>query len=42
MIGLLADLAADCFLYLRDIGLENGEMIIDDEILSYIPINQNL
>ena len=42
MISLLAELAADCFLYLRDIGLENDQMIIDDEILSYIPINQYL
>ncbi len=42
MIGLLADLAADCFIYLRDIGLKEGQMIIDDEILSYIPINKQL
>lgn len=42
MISLLAELAADCFMYLRDIGLENDQMIIDDEILSYIPINQYL
>lgn len=42
MIELLADLAADCFVYLRDIGLEKGKMIIDDEILSYIPINKVL
>ncbi len=42
MIALLADLAADSFLYLRDIGIESGKMIIDDEILSYIPIKKEL
>lgn len=42
MIELLANLSADCFLYLRDIGVESGVQIIDDEILSYIPIDENL
>ncbi len=42
MIALLANLAADSFLNLRDIGIENGKMIIDDEILSYIPIKKEL
>lgn len=42
MIELLADLSADSFVYLRDIGLEKGKMIIDDEILSFIPINKAL
>ena len=42
MIELLASLAADSFIYLRDIGLESHTMIIDDEILSYIPIKEEL
>lgn len=42
MIELLANLSADCFLYLRDIGIENGIQIIDDEILSFIPIDESL
>ena len=42
MIDLLSDLAADSFIYLRDIGMKRGSMIIDDEILSYIPINREL
>ena len=42
MIELLANLSADCFVYLRDIGFEGGVQIIDDEILSYIPIDESL
>jgi flagellar biosynthesis GTPase FlhF len=42
MMELLANLSADCFLYLRDIGVESGVQIIDDEILSYIPIDETL
>lgn len=42
MIDLLSDLAADSFIYLRDIGMKSGSMIIDDEILSYIPIKREL
>lgn len=41
MIDLLSDLAGDSFLYLRDIGLQEGKMIIDDDILSYIPVNED-
>ena len=42
MIDCLSDLAADCFLYLRDIGLEKGNRIIDDDILNYLPIRSEL
>ncbi|MCQ2081899.1 MAG: AAA domain-containing protein [Lachnospiraceae bacterium] len=42
MIELLAELSADCFVYLRDIGIENDIQIIDDEILSFIPIDESL
>lgn len=42
MIKLLADLAADCFIYLRDIGIEENVKIIDDEILDYLPIKEEL
>lgn len=37
MVALLAKLAADSLLYLRDIGLEESVRIIDDSILSIIP-----
>ena len=42
MIELLAKLSADSFVYLRDIGLEIGKMYIDDDILDYLPINEDL
>lgn len=42
MIELLAELSADSFIYLRDIGLEAGKMYIDDDILDYLPINEEL
>lgn len=42
MIELLAKLSADSFIYLRDIGLEEGKMYIDDDILDYLPINEEL
>ncbi|MGN0340789.1 MAG: AAA domain-containing protein [Lachnospira sp.] len=42
MIELLAKLASDSFVYLRDIGLELGKMYIDDDILDYLPINEEL
>jgi len=42
MIELLAELAANSFVYLRDIGLELGKMYIDDDILDYLPINEEL
>jgi len=37
MIGLLAELAADSLVYLRDIGNEEGIRLIDDNILNIIP-----
>ena len=42
MIDCLSGLAADCFLYLRDIGKEKGKRIIDDDILNYLPIRSEL
>ena len=39
MIKLLAALAADSLIYLRDIGLEQGLRLIDDSILDIIPTN---
>lgn len=42
MIKLLADLAADCFVYLRDIGIQENIKIIDDDILDYLPIKKEL
>lgn len=42
MIDLLGHLAATCFLILKDIGIESGVHIIDDDILEYIPINRSL
>ena len=41
MIELLAHLAADSLLYLRDIGLQNGIQIINDDIISIIPYDKN-
>ena len=37
MVKLLAALAADSLVYLRDIGLEQGTRLIDDGILNIIP-----
>lgn len=42
MITLLSKLAAKCFLILRDIGLEQDNLIIDDSILDYIPTNKTI
>lgn len=42
MITALSKLAAKCFPILRDIGLEQGNLIIDDNILDYIPTNEDL
>ena len=42
MLSLLSKLAAKCFPILRDIGLEQGNLIIDDNILEYIPTNKTL
>ena len=38
MIDLLATLAADCFVYIRDIGMEKNIFMIDETILNYIPV----
>ncbi len=42
MISLLSKLASKCFPILRDFGLEQGNLIIDDDILDFIPTNKNL
>lgn len=42
MISCLAELAADCYTYLRDIGLENNIMLIDDNFLELIPYKKEL
>lgn len=39
MIGYLADLAADSFEYLRDIGNKASMRLIDDNIVTIIPVN---
>lgn len=41
MISLLAELAADSMVYLRDIGKETGHNLIDDDILKIIPIKSD-
>ena len=41
MLKLLADLAADSLLYLKEIGEREGIRLIDDSILNIIPYNQN-
>ena len=41
MIKLLAALAADSLVYLRDIGLEHGQRLIDDSILDIIPVSKD-
>ncbi len=38
MISLLADLAADSIVYLRDIGANGEKLLIDDGILKVIPV----
>lgn len=38
MISLLAELAADSIVYLRDIGEESGQNLIGDDILKIVPI----
>lgn len=39
MIELLAELAADSLVYLRDIGAKNGNRLIDDSIMEIVPTN---
>lgn len=41
MIQLLAELSADAVEYLRDIGIEKGTRIIDDSIVSIIPVDDS-
>lgn len=41
MINLLASLAADSLVYLRDIGNANGYALINDEIFDIIPYNES-
>ena len=41
MINLLASLAADSFVYLRDIGLKQKNPLIDDNIISIVPFDSN-
>lgn len=41
LISLLANLAADSILLLRDIGNDDGVKLIDDDILSIIPIEED-
>lgn len=42
MIELLAELSAECFVTLRDIGIKSKKHIINDSILEYIPIDKTL
>ncbi len=42
LIQLLAELAAESFVSLRDIGIDSGRHIINDDILEYIPIDKTL
>ena len=37
MMNCLAELAADSLIYLRDIGIKNGQRLIDDNILKIVP-----
>ena len=39
MIGLLSNLAADCLVYLRDIGTKDNHKLITDNIVNIIPTN---
>ena len=42
MIELLAALAADSLVYLRDIGQEKGYLLINDDIFDIIPYDKNM
>lgn len=42
MVQLLADLAADSLIYLRDIGIKNNLSLINDEILDIVPVDPEL
>ncbi|MCL2820836.1 MAG: DEAD/DEAH box helicase [Oscillospiraceae bacterium] len=42
MINLLADLAADSLVYLKNIGLSNNRQVINDEIFDIIPYDEGL
>lgn len=41
LIELLADLAGDSLLYLRDIGIKKSKRLITDDILTIIPIDED-
>lgn len=41
MISLLANLAADSLVYLKDIGIKKGHSLITDDIVDIIPIDEN-
>lgn len=41
MVALLAKLASDSLLYLRDIGVEKSARLIDDSVLSVIPTDED-
>ncbi|MBN8647955.1 MAG: ATP-binding protein [Caulobacterales bacterium] len=41
MISSLAELAADSFSFLKEIGLQRNTILIDDNILDIIPVNEN-
>ena len=42
MIKLLAELAADSLVFLRDIGLDQGSRLINDNILNIIPTDEDV
>ena len=42
MISLLSKLAADSMIYLRDIGMNTSERLINDDIFSIIPIQEDI
>ena len=41
MVALLANLAADSLLYLRDIGSKEGHRLITDDLIDIIPVDEN-
>lgn len=41
LISLLAELTADGIVHLRDIGIENNQPLIDDDILKIIPVDSS-
>lgn len=41
MIKMLADLAADALVYLRDIGVKSSNRLVDDHIVDIIPVDED-